>query len=101
GLCLKQLEEPEKALEKFDYAISLREGFDKDADGKYAVVDDARDIVAAAVLQKVLFLTETKDFAGASAAADDYIATIPDALRSSSGLAVLGAQLDAQAGGGD
>ncbi|HEX5009952.1 MAG TPA: hypothetical protein VFY71_06085 [Planctomycetota bacterium] len=101
GLCLKELGEDDKAVEKFDYAISLREGFDKDADGKYAVPQDAADVISSAVLQKVLFLESKKDFAGASAAADDYVATIPNWERASQGLAVLDAQMHALVDGGD
>jgi hypothetical protein len=101
GLCLKELGEDDKAVEKFDYAISLREGFDKRADGKYDVQQEHADVIASAVLQKMLFLQAKKDFAGASAAADDYAATIPDAFKSDQGLAVLDSQMHALFDGGD
>jgi len=101
GLCLKELGEDEKAVDKFNYAISLREGFDRGADGKYAVQQEGADVIASAVLQKMLFLTSKKDFAGAAAAADDYIATIPDALKSSQGMQVAIAQAHAFLDGGD
>jgi len=50
-------------------------------------------------VQKILLMTELKDFAGANTAAKEYLATTPDALLAAQGLAVLGAQSDAQLAG--
>jgi tetratricopeptide (TPR) repeat protein len=101
GLCLKELQENDKAIEKFDFAISLREGFEKRADGKYEVDQDAADVISSAVLQKILFLKDQKDFAGANAAAEDFLTSIPNPDRANQGKMVMLAQAQSMIAAGD
>ncbi len=101
GLCHKDLKQPDKALLDFDDAIKLRETYDQDDKGRYLTTPEAADIVSAAVLQKVLLLTEQKKYSEAIAAAKDYRETTPDALKAAQGLAVLAAQADAESASGD
>ena len=101
GLADKDLGKNQEALSDFDEAIKLAEFFEKDAKGVFQVPLDVADTVSAAVLQKVLFQTELKDYAGAAETAKKFFQTIPDAYRTYVGLAVLGAQGDAELAGGD
>ncbi len=95
GLCLKELDRPDDAIAAFDDAIALRTTYEPLPDGRFDMPPEASDIVSAAVLQKLLFLQSIKDFAGASAAADDYMATTAEPLAATSGMAILAAQADA------
>jgi tetratricopeptide (TPR) repeat protein len=89
GLCYKELQQPEKAVESFDAAIDVRSVFEPNNAGVYPVTPDVADVVSSAVLQKMLLLTETGDNAGAAAAGVDYYATIPEPHTALRGLAVL------------
>jgi tetratricopeptide (TPR) repeat protein len=100
GLAEKELGRNEDALGDFDAAIALCERFDKDKD-VYLLNAEAADTVSGAVLQKVLFRTELKDYAGAVAAARKFFTTVPDPYQTRLGLAILAAQADAQLAAGD
>jgi tetratricopeptide (TPR) repeat protein len=101
GLCHRDLGKTSDALSDFSDAIALRETYEKSDVGVYEMPPEAADIVSSAFVQKILLMTELKDFAGSTAAAKDYLATTPDALLASQGLAVLAAEADAQLAGGD
>lgn len=101
GLADKDLGKNQEALSDFDAAIQLTEYFEKDAKGVFQVPEDVADTVSAAVLQKVLFQTELKDYAGATETAKRYFKEIPDPYETHAGLAVLAAQADAELAGGD
>ncbi|MFN0006897.1 MAG: hypothetical protein ACKVXR_03240 [Planctomycetota bacterium] len=101
GLADKDLGKNQEALSDFDEAIKLAEYFEKDAKGIYRLPEDVADTVAAAVLQKVLFQTELKDYAGATASAKKYFAEISGAYETRLGLAVLAAQGEAELASGD
>jgi len=102
GLADKDLGKNQEALSDFDEAIKLAEYFEKDEKtGVYRLPEDVADTVAAAVLQKVLFQTELKDYAGATATAKKYFDEISGAYETRLGLAILGAKGDAELAGGD
>ncbi len=101
GLCYKALEQDDAALEAFDYAISLREGFDPGPDGLRVLPPDAANVVSSAVFQKVQFQRELKDFAGAAATAQDFLDTVSDPLKADQGLPILAAQAEALGEAGD
>jgi tetratricopeptide (TPR) repeat protein len=102
GLAHKDLGKNEDALLDFDEAIKLTEYFEKDEKtGVYRLPEDVADTVAAAVLQKVLFQTELKDYAGAAASAKKYFDEISGAYETRLGLAVLAAKGEAEFKGGD
>lgn len=89
GLCYKELQQPEKAVESFDAAIDVRSVFEPKNAGVYPVTPDVADVVSSAVLQKMLLQAETGDNAGAAATAVDYFASIPEPYSALRGLAVL------------
>lgn len=103
GLCHRDLSAYEDALGDFDAAIGLRDTYDKATDKPevYDMPSDAADLVSQAVLQKVLVLADHKDVAAVNDVAKDFFTTTPDALYTTSGLAVLAAQADARLGSGD
>ena len=102
GLADKDLGKSQEALADFDEAIKLAEYFEKDEKtGVYRVPEDVADTVAAAVLQKVLYQTELKDYPGAIASAKKYFAEIGGAYETRLGLAVLAAKGEAELQGGD
>jgi tetratricopeptide (TPR) repeat protein len=101
GLASKDLGKPEDALAAFDEAIGLAALFPVDSKGVFAVSPEAADTISTAVLQKVLFQKEQKDYAGAIATAKKYFATIPDAARTRNGLATLAAQAETEIASGD
>jgi tetratricopeptide (TPR) repeat protein len=101
GLADKDLGKNEDALADFDDAIKLQELFEKDANGRYLVSGDVADTISGAVLQKVLFQTELKDYAGAAETSKKYFKEIPDPYGTRLGLAVLAAQAEAELAGGD
>jgi len=101
GLCRRELEEPDKALESFDYAISLRQSYDQASNGMYQVAAEAANIISSAVLQKMRLQLERSDAAGAVATANDFFATIPDAGNAIRGLSVLSKLAEAQRALGD
>jgi tetratricopeptide (TPR) repeat protein len=101
GLCHKELQQPEKAIESFDAAISVREAFEQRG-GVYQIdMPEAADIVSSGVLQKMLIQSETGDYAGAVATAEDFFATVPNPFDSLRGLAVLAEQAEAYKALGD
>src|SRR5262249_4475575 len=68
--------------------------------GTYPVPADAADTISLAVQQKMLFLRDKKDWAGEIAAAQDFLKTIPDALKTQYGMPVLAGLGDAQLAAG-
>lgn len=102
GLADKDLGKNKEALSDFDEAIKLAEYFEKDEKtGVYRLPEDVADTIAAAVLQKVLFQTELKDYAGATASAKKYFTEISGAYDTRLGLAVLAAKGEAELAAGD
>ena len=95
GLADKDLGRSQEALSDFDEAIKLAEYFEKDEKGVYRLPEDVADTVAAAVLQKVLYQTELKDYPGAIASAKKYFDEISGAYETRLGLAVLAAKGEA------
>ena len=101
GLCHKELGNDEAALEAFDYAISLRERFEAGPDNRFKVTPEAANIISFAVLQKMQFLREKKDFRGAAETAQDFLDSIPSPLQSLQGPAVMLAQARSLGEAGD
>src|SRR5262245_11010314 len=98
GLAQKDLGQPDEAVIAFDYAIGLRDRFERGANGLYMIGPEdsaAADIVSSAVLQKMILLMSKEDAAGAVEVAKDFFATIPDAGQTLKGLAILSQQADA------
>ncbi len=101
GLALKELGRLDEARKCLDDAIGLRETYERDVKGVYLLPPEAADIVVAAFLQKVLLLSEKKDYAAVSLVAKEFLKCVPRPLSSPTGLAVLGAQARAQVDAGD
>jgi len=96
ALCQQRLGDPGTALELCDDAIALRERFDHEKKTNiYQVDPNAADVIAAAVLQKTLFLKDQNAPAKILEVTKDYFATIPQALEAQQGKAVLAAQGEA------
>ncbi|MCI0588443.1 MAG: hypothetical protein L0323_16555 [Planctomycetes bacterium] len=101
GLALKELGRLDEARKCLDDAIGLRETYERDVKGVYLLPPEAADIVVAAFLQKVLLLSENKDYAAVSLVAKEFLRCVPRPLSTPTGLAVLGAQARAQVDAGD
>ncbi len=101
GLIHKALGSKEDALLDFDDAIRLRENFEKDSSGHFAVPAEAADVISRAVLQKMKFFADDGKHKEALEVSKDFFATIPDAIASSQGLAILSAELDSRVATGD
>ncbi|HTF87981.1 MAG TPA: hypothetical protein VK843_06195 [Planctomycetota bacterium] len=101
GLCYKSMSQYDDAFERWDYVISVREGYEQDAQGRYDVMPEVADLISRSALQKVLLLTETGKPQEAIEAADDFWTKIPDPATAGSGLAVLAAKADAQLAAND
>ncbi len=95
ALCHQRLGNIEGALAACDEGIALRERFDRNKDGVYPVDKDAADVIAAASLQKSLFLQDQKDWAKVVVVAKDFFATIPQPLEAAQGPALLAAMANA------
>ena len=96
ALCQKRLGDAATALDLCDDSIALRERFDHDKKtGIYQVDPNAADVIAAAVLQKTLFLKDQNEHGKIVDVTKDYFATIPQGLEAMQGKAVLAAQGDA------
>ena len=89
GLCDKRLGDTDLALDDFDGAIALREGYVADAQGVYGAPPEAVDIVSWAVQEKMRLLNELEEPGRSLEVADDYFKTLPDPLQAARGLAVL------------
>jgi hypothetical protein len=96
GLCEKDKGNQQEALSAFDDAIRMREQFVQDAKGYFQIGQSEGDLVAAAVLQKIIAQRDFKDYAGAAATMKDFVDTIPGAYETRSGLACLAALAEAQ-----
>jgi tetratricopeptide (TPR) repeat protein len=101
GLCHKELGQADDALQAFEDAIALRTTYEELPDGHFDLPPEAAAIVAAAVLQKAVFLDAAGDHAGAIAAVDDFLATIPQPLANEQGLAAVAVKAEAMARTGD
>jgi len=101
GLAAKDLGRNDDAIAAFDETINLAKYYEPDAKGLYPVTLDEAHTISGAVLQKVLFQTELKDYAGAIATAKNFFATIPEPHLTMRGLAVLAAQAEAELASGD
>jgi tetratricopeptide (TPR) repeat protein len=101
GLCHKELGEAEDALQAFEDAIELRTTYEALPDGRYDLPPEAAAIAAAGVLQKAVFLDAAGDHAGAIAAVDDFLATVPQPLANDQGLAAVAVKAEAMARAGD
>lgn len=103
GMCDRDLEKYDDAVQSFDEAIAIREYFPKDdKTGIWDLPAQAADIVSGAALQKMILQQEhMKDPAAALATAEDYLKTTPDALFARSGLALLAQKADAHFAAGD
>ncbi|HEV8113856.1 MAG TPA: hypothetical protein VGR31_13860 [Planctomycetota bacterium] len=102
GLAAKDLERKDDALGAFEEAIGLAAVVaNPNAKGVYEVAPEITDVISDAVLQKVLYQTEIKDYPGAIASSKKYFATLPEPYQGHSGLAVLAAQAEAELASGD
>ncbi len=101
GLCSERLKEPKSALEEYEYAISLRDFYEPTAEGVFEVSPQEADVISGATMRKVKLLTELGKPRDAIAAAEDFFATIPEPLQTSSGAAVLLARAQAEIKAGD
>lgn len=101
GLANKDLGKTEDAVASFDEAIGLAAQFTADPKGVYQVSSEVADTVSGAVLQKVLYQTELKDYAGAIETAKKFFATLPDPYHTTRGYAVLASQAEAEIASGD
>ena len=101
GLCEKEKGNQQEALSAFDDAIRMREQFVQDAKGYFQIGQSEGDLVAAAVLQKIIAQRDFKDYAGAAATMKDFVDTIPGAYETRSGLACLAALAEAHVAAGD
>jgi tetratricopeptide (TPR) repeat protein len=100
GLCHEALGVFEDALIDYEDAVALRELF-LEENGMFLVGPEEADLISGASLQRVKLLTRLGRNAEAIAAADDFLDTIPDAIRSSSGPEVLAAKAQAEIDMGD
>jgi hypothetical protein len=101
GLAQRDLGDPKEAIVAFDYAIGLRDTYERGVNGLYMISPDAADIVSAAVLQKMILQLQQNDTAAAIETAKDFYATIPEAARTLKGLAILSQQAEAHLKAGD
>lgn len=101
ALCQARLGDVNTAIEVCNDAIALRTRFDKDKNGVYQVDRNAADVIAAAVLQKTLFLKDLKEHSKILDATKDYLHSIPKPLEAPQGPNVLAAQAEAQMELGD
>jgi tetratricopeptide (TPR) repeat protein len=101
GLCDKRLGDAEIALEDFEGAIGLREGYALDENGVYDAPPEAVDIISWAFQEKMRLLAELGEHEQALLAAKDYAATLPDPYAASRGPAVLHARARAEKELGD
>jgi tetratricopeptide (TPR) repeat protein len=102
GLCHKEVGDLDKAISAFDFAISLRDSYERANTGVYGITEESSaDVISIAVQQKMLVLAQKNDHAGAAATAKDFFQTIPDAYKTLKGLAVLALQADAYKNLGD
>jgi tetratricopeptide (TPR) repeat protein len=102
GLANKDLDRKADAISAFDEAIGLPAVVtDPNPKGVYEVAGEITDTVSTAVLQKVLYLTEQKDYAGAIETTKKYFTTLPEPYAAINGLAVLAARADAELASGD
>lgn len=95
ALCQQRLGRPELAVDACSDAIALRERFTKNQSGVWQVDKNAADVVSAAVLQKMLFLKDQKEWQKVVDAGKDYFATVSDAMEASQGKAVYHAMGEA------
>lgn len=90
GLCLKELEKFEDAIDSFDQAIVGREWWgERDKNGVWPLPPSARDvvdIVCYAMLQKMILLKELKRLPEVIEVGRDYLTSIPDPYESSSSM---------------
>jgi tetratricopeptide (TPR) repeat protein len=95
ALCHKRLGNIEAAMGACDDAFKLYERFEKNSDGTYKVDKEAADVIAAAALQKSLFLDEQKEYAKIVELGKQYFKLIPKAMDADQGPAVLAAMAKA------
>jgi tetratricopeptide (TPR) repeat protein len=101
GLVREALGEPEDALNDYDDAIALRTQYTRDAEKRYQVGADEADVISGATLRKTKLLTRLKRYREAITAAEDFLATIPEAMLASSGPEVLASKAEAELAAGD
>jgi tetratricopeptide (TPR) repeat protein len=103
GLAYKDMKNSEEALEVFGDVTGIPEEFqyEKNQRGEYELDRLTADIISSATLQKTLYQTELKDYAGAIETAKHFLDTILGATETRSGLAVLAAKGDAHIALGD
>ncbi|MCC6408242.1 MAG: hypothetical protein IT453_13850 [Planctomycetes bacterium] len=101
GLCHQLVGSTDAALESFDSAIRLRESYERAASGVYALPPEAADLISNAVHQKIALFSAKPDPAQVIATAEDFLATIPDALRTYRGATILIAAAEAYREKGD
>jgi tetratricopeptide (TPR) repeat protein len=101
GLCLKEKGDLDGAMSSFDAAIKVRDSYAKGNGGLYDMPAQAAGVVSSAVHQKMLLLTEKSAFAEAAEAARDFFATVPDAIHTPKGRAILSLQAEAYRSLGD
>jgi hypothetical protein len=101
GLCHKELGDPEAALDSFDFAIGLRDTYERGSNGLFQIAPEAADIVSSGVLQKMLLLNELGRPADAVGAARDFAETIPEAAQTLKGLSILVQEAEALRALGD
>lgn len=103
GLCHEDLGRPDEALTDYEDVVALPEAFflARDEKGFYQVGEAEADLISGATLQRVKLLTRLKRLREATAAAEEFLATIPGAVYATSGIDVLRAKALAEIASGD
>ncbi len=96
GLCDKRRGDTQMALEDFDSAIALREGYLRDDNGVYDAPSEVVDVLSWAVQEKMRLLAELGEHTRVVETAEDYLASLPEAESALRGMAVLLAKARAE-----
>ncbi len=97
ALCLRDLGRNDEAIEMFDTAMTVREAYGRDGNGPWKLPPEAADYLSVVVRQKALLLNQLGQHDKAIEAAQDFLATTPDALSSAQGKGVMLSLAEAQA----
>ncbi len=101
GLCNEGLGKPEDALIDYEDAVALREDYARDENGQYQIDEELVNVISGATLQRVKLLMRMKRLREATAAAEEFLRTIPGAVYASSGIEILKAKAEAEIAAGD
>lgn len=101
GLCHEDLGLPDDALIDYEDVVALGELYARDPQGFLQVGEEEANLISGATLQRVKLLTKLKRLREATAAAEEFLRSIPGAAFSSSGVEVLRAKAEAEIAAGD